>query len=77
MATPDPGPERITETHLDRIFLVSHAGVHHGRDMVEFFVKQKVGDTIRIISILMALVQLRVAVKECSYTGETLEPSPP
>ena len=39
--TPDPGPERITETHLDRISLVSHPGVHHGRDMPGSFLKKK------------------------------------
>ena len=52
---PDLGPERITKTHLDRISLVSHAGVHHGRDMARLFVKPKVGDTIQIIGIFTAL----------------------
>ena len=40
-ATPDPGPERITETHLDRISLVSHPGVHHSRDMPGSLSKKK------------------------------------
>ena len=54
-ATPDPGPERITEIHMDRISLVSCAGAHHCRDMAGLFVKQKVGNAMRIIGILTAL----------------------
>ena len=34
MATPDPGPESITETHLDRMSLVSHPGVHYSRTSI-------------------------------------------
>ena len=69
---PDPGPEKIAETHLDRINLVSHARVHRGRDMAEHFVQQKIGGTLWIMRILTALDQLRFAVKTHthSYIGE-------
>ena len=50
-ATPDLGPEKITETRLDRISLVSHPGV----DMAGLFFTKKVGDTMRMTGILMAL----------------------
>ena len=51
-ATPDPVPERITETHLDLISLVSHPGVHHGRAMSGSFFKKK---KMRIVGIFTAL----------------------
>ena len=74
-ATPDPGPERSTETQLDRI---SSAGMHHGRDMAGLFVKQKVGDTMRIIGILTVLASAsRLRQKMQLHWRETVEPSPP
>ena len=70
MATPNPGPERITETHLDQISLVPHARVYHGRDMAGLFVKQKVGDAMRIIGILTALA---ISFVSPSKNAATLE----
>ena len=70
ISTADPGPERITETHLDRISIVSHVGVHYGRDMAGFFVKQKASSTRRIIGILTELTILErdtrtIATSDC------------
>ena len=64
-------PERyITETHLDRISLIFHAGMHHGRDMVGLFVRQNVGDMMQIISILTALA---ISFASLSKNAATLE----
>ena len=68
-ATPDPGPERSTETHLDRISLVSHPGVHHCRDMPGSFFNKKYANHRHSHG---ACYQLRVAVKNAA----TLERDP-
>ena len=70
MATPDPGPERVTETHLDQISIVSHPGVHHSRDMAGlFFNKKKASDTYHRHS-HGACHQLHVTVKKRNYIRE-------
>ena len=70
MATPDPGPERITDTHLDRVSLVSHPGVHHGRDMAGLFFKESWRHDANDRHSHGACHQLCVAVKKLSSTGE-------
>ena len=69
MAMPDLGPERITEIHLDWISLVSHAGMHHGRDVAEFFFKKSWRHDANHGHYHGACHQLRVAALERDPRG--------
>ena len=66
---PDSSLERITETHPDRISLVSYPGMYHSRDMTRLLFK-KVGDMMRIIGILTALA---ISFASPSKIAATLE----